>query len=131
MVKLDADTLPTVPDAPPAAGPDRALDPPPNPRAPAEPLPAGAGPVLAGPVLADDGPVLAAAGPLLAVALTIPYDVPATAIAATPTAMDLLTLRDCMCGALFVDALDLGVAADACDAMDTNRKVAGRLAGPR
>jgi hypothetical protein len=27
-VKLDADTLSTVPDAPPAAGPDRALDPP-------------------------------------------------------------------------------------------------------
>jgi len=29
IVKLDVDTLPTVPDAPPAAGPDRALDPPP------------------------------------------------------------------------------------------------------
>jgi hypothetical protein len=29
MVKLDVDTLPTVPDAPPEAGPDRALDPPP------------------------------------------------------------------------------------------------------
>src|SRR4030081_1405892 len=29
MVKLDVDTLSTVPDAPPAAGPDRALDPPP------------------------------------------------------------------------------------------------------
>jgi hypothetical protein len=28
-VKLDVDTLPTVPDAPPEAGPDRALDPPP------------------------------------------------------------------------------------------------------
>jgi hypothetical protein len=27
MVKLDVDTLSTVPDAPPAAGPDRALDP--------------------------------------------------------------------------------------------------------
>jgi hypothetical protein len=27
-VKLDVDTLSTVPDAPPAAGPDRALDPP-------------------------------------------------------------------------------------------------------
>jgi len=26
-VKLDVDTLPTVPDAPPEAGPDRALDP--------------------------------------------------------------------------------------------------------
>ena len=29
MVKPDVDTLPTVPAAPPAAGPDRALDPPP------------------------------------------------------------------------------------------------------
>jgi hypothetical protein len=29
MVKLDVDMLPTVPDAPPEAGPDRALDPPP------------------------------------------------------------------------------------------------------
>jgi hypothetical protein len=29
MVKPDVDTLPTVPDAPPEAGPDRALDPPP------------------------------------------------------------------------------------------------------
>jgi hypothetical protein len=27
-VKLDVDTLSTVPDAPPAAGPDRAFDPP-------------------------------------------------------------------------------------------------------
>jgi hypothetical protein len=27
MVKLDVDMLPTVPDAPPEAGPDRALDP--------------------------------------------------------------------------------------------------------
>jgi hypothetical protein len=40
-VKLDVDTLPTVPDAPPEAGPDRAFDPPPpNPGPPAEPLPA-------------------------------------------------------------------------------------------
>jgi len=37
-VKPDEDTLPTVPDDPPAAGPDRALDAPPDPRAPAEPL---------------------------------------------------------------------------------------------
>jgi hypothetical protein len=29
IVKLGVDTLPTVPAAPPAAGPDRALDPPP------------------------------------------------------------------------------------------------------
>jgi hypothetical protein len=53
MVKPDADTLATVPDAPPAAGPDRALDPPPpDPGPPAKPL-------------------LEAAG-LLEVALTIP-----------------------------------------------------------
>jgi hypothetical protein len=32
MVNFDVDTLPTVPDAPPEAGPDRALDPlPPDP----------------------------------------------------------------------------------------------------
>jgi hypothetical protein len=54
MVNFDVDTLPIVPDAPPAAGPDRALDPPPpDPRPLAEPL-------------------LAAAGLLLEVALTIP-----------------------------------------------------------
>jgi hypothetical protein len=35
-VKLDVDTLAIVPEAPPEAGPDRALDP----RPPAEPLPA-------------------------------------------------------------------------------------------
>jgi len=49
-VKLDLDTLPTVPDAPPEAGPDRALDP----RPPAEPLPAA---VAEGEVaVAEDGP---------------------------------------------------------------------------
>jgi hypothetical protein len=54
IVKLDVDTLPTVPVAPPEAGPDRALDPPPpDPRPPATPL-------------------LAAAEPLLEVAVTIP-----------------------------------------------------------
>jgi hypothetical protein len=54
MVNFDADRLATVPDAPPAAGPDRALDPPaPDPGPPAKPL-------------------LAAAGLLLEVALTIP-----------------------------------------------------------
>jgi hypothetical protein len=38
-VKLDVETLPTVPDDPPAAGPDRALDPPPpDPGRPAKPL---------------------------------------------------------------------------------------------
>jgi len=39
-VKPDVDTLPTVPAAPPAAGPDRALDrAPPDPTPPAGPLP--------------------------------------------------------------------------------------------
>jgi hypothetical protein len=43
MVKPDVDRLLTVPDAPPGAGPDRALDPPPlDPRPPAEPLLAAA-----------------------------------------------------------------------------------------
>ena len=58
-VKLDVDTLPTVPAAPPAAGPDRALDPPP-PDPPAAPLLEGAEALLEG------------AEPLLEVALTIP-----------------------------------------------------------
>src|ERR1700730_488936 len=40
LVKLDVDTLLTVPIDPPAAGPDRALDPPPpDPGRPAKPLP--------------------------------------------------------------------------------------------
>ena len=38
MVKPDLETLPTVPDDPPAAGPDRALDPSPTPGVPAERL---------------------------------------------------------------------------------------------
>jgi hypothetical protein len=60
MVNFDVDTLPTVPDAPPAAGPDRALDPlPPDPRPPAKPPLAAAG-------------LLAATELLLEVALTIP-----------------------------------------------------------
>jgi hypothetical protein len=43
-VKLDLETLPTVPDAPPAAGPDRALDPPPaGPGTPAGRLPDAGG----------------------------------------------------------------------------------------
>jgi hypothetical protein len=41
MVKLDVDTLPTVPDAPPSAGPERALDPPPPSRGPLEAAPDG------------------------------------------------------------------------------------------
>jgi hypothetical protein len=58
IVKLDADTLSTVPDDPPAAGPDRALDPPPRAGCPdvAEP----------------DVAVVAVPEPVLAVALTMP-----------------------------------------------------------
>jgi hypothetical protein len=46
-VKPEVDTLPTVPDDPPAAGPDRALEPPPaDPGPPAAVPPAGAVEVL-------------------------------------------------------------------------------------
>jgi hypothetical protein len=55
------DTLPTVPDDPPAAGPDRALDPPPP-----EPL------LAAGEALLAAGELLAAVEALLEVALTMP-----------------------------------------------------------
>ena len=62
IVKPEVDTLPTVPEDPPAAGPDRALDaPPPDPGPPV------------GLVLAEAaGLVLAAAEPLPEAALTIP-----------------------------------------------------------
>jgi hypothetical protein len=79
MVKPEVDTLPTVPDDPPAAGPDRALDPPPP-----EPLLAA-------------GELLLAAGELLEVALTIPEEQPATAVATAPTTMDLVSLRENIC----------------------------------
>jgi hypothetical protein len=53
MVKLDVDTVPTVPDAPPAAGPDRALDAPPA--APLPWRPADAEAEAEGDVVVDDG----------------------------------------------------------------------------
>jgi len=56
-VKVEADVLLTVPAAPPAAGPDRALD----------PDPAVAGVLAAGELL-----LLVAAAELLVVALTMP-----------------------------------------------------------
>jgi hypothetical protein len=59
IVKLDVDTLATVPDVPPAAGPDRALDPPP----PGPGCPDGA---------AGDVAVVAVPEPLPAVTPTIP-----------------------------------------------------------
>jgi hypothetical protein len=79
IVKPEVDTLPTVPDDPPAAGADRALDPP-------RPVP----------LLAAGELLLAAAG-LLEVALTIPEEQPATAMAAALTAMDLVSLRESIC----------------------------------
>jgi hypothetical protein len=56
-VKLDVDTLPTVPDAPPDAGPDRALDP----RPPADALPAA---VAEGDVAVAEGVPQAAESPI-------------------------------------------------------------------
>jgi hypothetical protein len=76
MVKPDVDKLPTVPDDPPAAGPDRALDPPPP-----EPLLAA-------------GEALLAAGELLAAVEALLEEQPATAMAAAPTTMDMVSLRE-------------------------------------
>jgi hypothetical protein len=74
-VKLDVDTLLTVPTTPPAAGPDRALDP----ALPANPAFAVC-------------PVLAPAEPLLEVALTIPAAPPAITTTAAPMARGLPSL---------------------------------------
>jgi hypothetical protein len=61
-MKLDMDTVLTVPDAPPEAGPDRAFDPPPpDPRPPAEPLEAA---VDEGAVTVADDEPQAAASPI-------------------------------------------------------------------
>ena len=79
MVKPDVDRLLTVPDDPPAAGPDRALDPPP--------------PEL----LLAAGELLAVGEALLEVTLTTPEEQPATAMAAAPTTMDLVSLRENIC----------------------------------
>jgi hypothetical protein len=77
MVKPDVDTLPTVPDDPPAAGPDRALEPP-----PLEPL------LTAGEAL------LAAGEALLAAVEALLEEQPATAMAAAPATMDMVSLRE-------------------------------------
>jgi hypothetical protein len=82
-VKLDGDTLSTVPDEPPAAGPDRALDPP--------LLDTGC------PDAAEaDVVVVAMPEPLLAVALTMPYAPPPIAMVVAPIAMDLMSFRENM-----------------------------------
>jgi hypothetical protein len=81
-VKLDADTLSTVPVAPPAAGPDRALD------------PAGLDPVVAGAVDA----VPAVVELLLEVVLPPPQATPPTAKAVTATAMAVVRFQENMRG---------------------------------
>jgi hypothetical protein len=43
--------------------------------------------------------------------------------------IDLVSLREDICRALFVDAIDLSVAADAGTALEETWKVAERLAG--
>jgi hypothetical protein len=80
-VKLDVDTLLTVPTTPPAAGPDRAFDP---------DLPAN--PALGADTAFAACPVLAPAEPLLDVALTIPSAPPPITTTAATVAMGLLSL---------------------------------------
>jgi hypothetical protein len=74
-VKLDVDTLLTVPTTPPAAGPDRAL-----------------APAFAADRAFAVCPVLEAAEPLLEVALTIPAAPPAITTTAAPMARGLPSL---------------------------------------
>jgi hypothetical protein len=74
-VKLDVDTLLTVPTTPPAAGPDRALD-----------------PAFAADTAVAVCPVLPPAEPLLEVALTIPAAPPPITTTAAPMAMGLVSL---------------------------------------
>jgi hypothetical protein len=82
-VKPEGDVLATVPDVPPAAGPDRALDPLPVPK---PPLPAGEPPPA-------DEPLLAAAEPPLVIVLTIPYAPLPIATTAAPAMTNLITFR--------------------------------------
>jgi hypothetical protein len=63
IVKLDLETLSTVPDDPPAAGPERALDP---------PLPGTRGPDRAAVEADAEDTVVAVPDPVLAVAPTMP-----------------------------------------------------------
>jgi hypothetical protein len=71
MVKPAVDTVPTVPDAPPAAGPDRALDPPPPAALPG--LADAAGAVEDEPVPEDDAaqPAVSPSTPHITAAGTI------------------------------------------------------------
>jgi hypothetical protein len=81
--KPDLDTLLTLPIDPPAAGPDRALDPP--------------RPGTTCPDVAErDVAVLAVPEPELAVAPAMPYAPPPIAMAAAPMAIDPVSLRENM-----------------------------------
>jgi hypothetical protein len=92
-VNPEEDTLLTVPADPPAAGPDRALDAPPDPSPPAGLLLLAAGVV----------PLLAAAVPdVLLHAATV-----AITAAAAPAAMTLLRLLENMCLTPDIEILDL------------------------
>jgi hypothetical protein len=92
IVKLDAVTLSTVPEEPPAAGPERAFEPAPPPAAPRAAI-----------AEVNDA-LVAVADPPLDVALTMPYAPPPIAIAITvaPTASRLVILRENMFIASFV-----------------------------
>jgi hypothetical protein len=95
-VNPEEDTLVIVPAEPPAAGPDRALEPLPDPNPPAGLLPAAAGAAEADELLAagaaDELAALAVLDVLLPQAVT-----ETIAIAAAPVAMTLLRLPENMC----------------------------------
>jgi hypothetical protein len=91
-VKLDVDTLLTVPTTPPAAGPDRALEP-----------DFAANPAVAAGTAVVVCPVLAPAELLLDVALRIPPAPPPITTTAATMARGLLSLRVSMSDLLRVD----------------------------
>jgi hypothetical protein len=90
-VKPEPDRLLTVPIDPPAAGPDRAFDPPPpDPEGPETP------PGCAPPPAVVAAIVAAALEPPLEAALTIPNVPPPITIVAMPAARNLVDLREKM-----------------------------------
>jgi hypothetical protein len=91
-VKLDVDTLLTVPTTPPAAGPDRALEP-----------AFAANPAWAAGTAVAVCAVLAPAELLLEVAPTIPPALPPITTTAATMARGLLSLRVSICDLLQVD----------------------------
>jgi hypothetical protein len=103
-VKPDADTLSTVPDDPPAAGPDRAFDPPP--------------PGTCCPNVAAGEAAVAVPEPPLEVALTMPAVPPPITRAAMPAARNLVAFREKLSfwvniEGSFVDAMELRLALGA------------------